>query len=216
MTKGGEGGALFHDHALWAESHAGRAEQPRAGRYRFQRALGQSARPDHPVARLRSGACGSGHRRVDHYADGRAALFRRPRIGRHDDPQRKCLLRGWRPPRREENGMRPPRGRLVEAALRRRADADHTVSFERGKRGGCNGEGCIGGDQRADRRLVARRLAGLRVDQRISDESGSDGGVDDEGRDGADSGPSREDPGCASNSKKRPAGGRASARGAVY
>lgn len=48
----GEDAALFHDHALWAEANAGRAEQRRAGRDRFQRALGQSVRADDPVARL--------------------------------------------------------------------------------------------------------------------------------------------------------------------
>jgi hypothetical protein len=45
-----------------------------------------------------------------------------------DDPERQCLLRGWRPPRSKENGTRPARGRLVETALRRRANEDHPVS----------------------------------------------------------------------------------------
>ena len=42
--------------------------------------------------------------------------FRRPRARRHDDPERQCLLRGRRPARRKANGMRPARGRLVEAS----------------------------------------------------------------------------------------------------
>jgi hypothetical protein len=40
---GANDGALFYDHALWAESHAGRAEQQRSERDRFQRALWDKA-----------------------------------------------------------------------------------------------------------------------------------------------------------------------------
>ena len=93
-----------------------------AWRNRLQRALGSRLRADHQGAWLRAGPRRSGHWRADHHSDDRAALFRRSRARRHDDPERQCLLRGRRPPRGQGDraaSCSPPTGRSRFSTSRR-------------------------------------------------------------------------------------------------